>query len=207
MKMSKEVKTQEPTKSNKKYIVLAIVVILGAVGIMLGNGKEDETATATVATTEQAPVAEQTSVTEKNTIAEETPAEIEPTVARIDITTPLVNADEPQFEVYVDGSEEPEKQAGWMPKFGKQGYSVQKNGSEINLIVKVLHSGKMNIKFRGPWKRGYNNVLIPLYVEYTSVKIDGEEILSEPTEKWTTKTLEAEVGKTYAISAKWKNIN
>ena len=39
--MSKEIETKEATKSNKKYIVLALVVILVAIGIMVNNGSKE----------------------------------------------------------------------------------------------------------------------------------------------------------------------
>jgi hypothetical protein len=41
-------------------------------------------------------------------------------------------------------------------------------------------------------------------VEYTSIKINDEEILSEPIKQWTTETLETEAGETYKIHAEWQ---
>ncbi len=199
--MSKEVKTQEPTKSNKKYIVLAIVVILAIIGIMSGNGKEDETATTTVATTEQAPVAEQVPVVEEKT------AETEPAIARIDISTPLVNADEPQFEVYVDGSEEPEKQVAWMPNFGKQGYVLQDSNGSKDITIKVLNDADINIILKGrrDEKKGQ---LIEHWVDYTSLTINMDKILPQTKPIWYgkafTHTINAKAGDEIKIHAEWQ---
>jgi len=205
--MSKEIKKDEPeeTKSNKKYIILALVVILAIIGIMSGNGKEDETATVNAATTEQATVAEETP------IVAETPAETEPTVARIDITTPLVNADEPQFEVYIDNLEIPEKQIAWLPKFGMQGYVVQRKSSKIDILIKTINDAKISFSLKGPDKRDENKKFIPVWVKYTSLKVDGKEILSQAVEVWHNKpfkyVIAAESGDNHQLHIEWQELN
>ena len=198
--MSKDIKTQEPTKNNKKYIALALVAILAVIGIVMNNSNEEKTVA--TSTTEPEVTA--------NINKEPQPKE-EPTVARIDISTPLVNADEPQFEVYVDGAEEPEKQAAWMPKLGYQGVVVQKEGNEGIITVRVFSDAEIRIVLRGPDKRDENNQTIENWVDFTSVQINGEEILPEITAVWHNKpfrhTINAKAGDEVKVSAKWQKHN
>ncbi len=182
---------RKATKNNKKYAILAIVVILVAFGLMRNNSVEETT---TVATTEQASVAKET------------------TIARIDISTPLVNADEPQFEVYVDGSEEPLKeQASWMPQYNSQGYSVQKqDGNEINIKIKALNTAKITISLRGIWDRGADGNLIKHPITYTAFQINNENILTEPQTVWFAEPYEQSIdvknGDEIIINVNWSNV-
>ena len=132
----------------------------------------------------------------------------EPAIARMDISTKLVDANKPQFEVYVDGSETAEKQAAWMPTYKVQGYVVQKEANEMNVVVKSLTDSTIKVNLRGPDKRDANNELVPVWVKYTSVKIDGDEILSEPVNVWHNKpfahNVDVKAGGTYNITAKWQ---
>ena len=122
------------------------------------------------------------------------------TVARIDISTPLVNADEPQFEVYVDESETSEKQIDWMYKMNRQGYVIQKTDQEMNISIKALNNIEISIELRGPDVRDENGKIIENWVKYNSVTINGEEILNAPVVTWHSKPVVA-----YIISAKANN--
>lgn len=201
MNMSKETKmqekiTQQPVNSNKKYIALALVVLLAIIGIVMNNSNEEETIT--TITTEPEVIA---NVTEEKPIKE-------PTIARIDITTPLVNAEEPQLAVYVDGSSEPEKQARWMPKVNKQGYVVQKESHEIDITVKFLNNANTNVIFRGIDRRDDRNERIPVWVNYTSITVNGKNILPEETMVWHNKPfifeIKGKTGEEYEIHTEWK---
>lgn len=205
--MSKEVKKDEPKTSGTKYLIVGLVVILAGVYALLSNNSTNEqtvTIAKPTATTEQAPV------TEQITVAEETPATKESTVARIDITTPLVNADEPQFEVYVDGSEEPEKQAAWMPKFGKQGYVVQNSDGAKDIRIKALNDTNINIVLRGK-REVVDGKCIPHRVTYTAFTINEKPIISETKSVWCKKTyshtIKAKNGEEYKIYAEWQKHN
>jgi len=50
--------------------------------------------------------------------------------------------------------------------------------------------------------------IIPVWVKYTSVTVNGKEILSEPVEVWHNKpfryTIKAKAGKEYNIHAEWQ---
>ena len=204
--MSKEVKNKEPevTKGSKKYVALTLVIILAIVGIMSSNDNKDETTTTTVAITEQVPAAEQAPATEQVSTAEEAPAETEPTVARIDITTPLVNADESQFEVYVDASEEPLKQAKWMVKFGKQGYVIQGNEGKKDIVIKTFKDANIKIVLKG--RKEDNNL-----VKYTTFDINSEKVLNKITELGYNNSfnyiIKAKAYNEYNIHIEWTNTN
>jgi len=194
MSKEKQSKEQNEMATKKKYAVLALVVLLAVIGIAMNNSSEKETVV----------VPSKSEVTEN--VAEEKLIE-EPTIARIDITTPLVNADEPQFEVYVDNSEEPEKQAEWMLKSNVQGNTIEKNANNINIMIKILNDGELTIGLRGPWKRDANGKMIERWVKFVSLKINNEEILSEPTSVWCFKpykyTIITKAGDKINISAQW----
>lgn len=201
--MSKEIKAQETekAKSSKKYVVLALVVILAAIGIMVNNDEEEAaTATTTVATADKALIAEKTSTSD------------EPTTARIDITTPLVDAEKPQSEVYVEGSETAENEADWMPKHNVRGYTLQKEGNEITFAIKVLNDVDITMSLRGKWElknpKNKEEGLKENWVDFTSVTVNGKEILSKAIAVWHNKpfryTINAKAGKEYNIHAEWQ---
>ena len=187
--MSEEIKEEKSKAGVVTAVVVAIAVIAG--GIMLfkpsNNVKVQEQKVAT-ATTAPKPKAEKT-------------------VARIDISTKLVDAKKPQFEVYVDGSKTPEKQADWMQKSGNQGYVVQRDDGAKNIKLKALKDVDIDIILRGPDKRDENKKFIPVWVKYTSLTVNGKKILSEPVSVWHNKpfrhTIKAKAGDEIKIHAEW----
>jgi len=185
----KDIKTEKNINSKKKYITLAIAVLVIAFAIIKANSGKDEATIQTQATSEATSISE------------------EKTVARIDIYTKLVDAKKPQFEVYVDGSETPEKQADWMFKYNTQGSVVQKKGDNLNLTIKVLNDTEMYVFLKSPWKQGPDGELVDNWVKYTSLIIDGEEILSEAVEVWLNKpfryAIKAKTGEEHKIHAEW----
>ena len=187
--MSKEIKNEKSKAGVITAVVVAIAVIAG--GIMLfkpsNNVKVQEQKVAT-ATTAPKPKAEKT-------------------VARIDIITKLVDAKKPQFEVYVDGSKNPEKQSGWMQKSGNQGYVVQRDKNSTDISIKSLNDSELMVVLRGPDKRDENKKFIPVWVKYTSFTVNGKKILSEPVSVWHNKpfrhTIKAKSGDEIKIHAEW----
>ena len=167
--MSKEIKNEKSKAGVVTAVVVAIAVIAG--GIMFfkpsNNVKVQEQKVAT-ATTAPKPKDEKI-------------------VARIDLTTKLVDAKKPQFEVYVDGSKTPEKQAGWMQKSGNQGYVVQRDKNSTDISIKSLNDSELMVVLRGPDKRDENKKFIPVWVKYTSFTVNGKKILSEPVSVWHNK--------------------
>lgn len=188
--MNNEIKEEKSKAGVITAVVVAIAVIAG--GIMFfkpsNNVKVQEQKVATATTTAPKPKAEKT-------------------VARIDLTTKLVDAKKPQFEVYVDGSKTSEKQADWMPKFGNQGYVVQRDKNSTDISIKSLNDNELMIVLRGPDKRDENKKIIPVWVKYTSLTVNGKKILSEPVSVWHNKpfrhTIKAKSGDEIKIHAEW----
>lgn len=191
--MNNEIKEEKSKAGVITAVVVAIAVIAG--GIMFfkpsNNAKVQEQKVAT-ATTAPKPKAEKT-------------------VARIDISTKLVDAKKPQFEVYVDGSKNPEKQADWMNKFESQGYVIQKNSGKTNIIIKVFNDSDINVVLRGKWEQDKDKKMVENWVKYTSVTVNGKKILSEPVSVWHNKpfrhTIKAKSGDEIKIHAEWTKVD
>ena len=163
---------------NKKYIIVPLVALLAIGGSFVYNRDNN---LATITSDEQ----------------------IEPTLARIDLSTPYT--DESQFIVYSeDGQELPE--ATWLSKFNYRGYVVQKNGINCIFSMKSNNDIKVKLALRGPDKRDENNKVIENWVDFTSVTVNGEEILDENVAVWHNKpfyyTINAKAGETYNVVAK-----
>lgn len=191
--MSEENEPKKQTESGKKYIILALVVILETIGIIINSGPSKETKI-TSSNSEQ-------NITKQHWTKEST-------IARMDFYTPLVNIDEPQFEIYVDGAEIAEPQAVWMSKYGSQGYVIQSDNGSTNIVIKGIQDTNINIVLRGYREVDDAGKMIKNWVEYTSVKIDGEEILSEAATVWYNgifkHTIHVKAGETHTFEAKWK---
>ena len=65
----------------------------------------------------------------------------------------------------------------------------------------------IDLNLKGPWIKS-SGVLVKKWVDYTSVTVNGKEILSEITPVWHsepfTYTIHAQKGKEYIVKAKWK---
>ena len=188
--MKKEIKKEEK-KSRKIYLViLAIAIIAGAIVFFK-------------------PKADMNGVGETQQVVNEVAESREQlTTARIDITTNLVDAAKPQFEVYVDSSENPEKQASWMPKFETQGYVVQSDNGDIDIVINAIKEDTdINLTLRGKWEQDKDNNMMENWVKYTSLTINGKEILPEAVAVWHNKpyryTINAKAGEEYKVHAEW----
>lgn len=186
--MNKEIKEEKSKKGIIFTAVALIAVIIGAFVIFKPSSGTN--------------VQEQKVATTKATEPEE-----EKVTARIDITTKLIDADKPQFEVYVDDSETPLEQADWMTKFNTQGNVVQKSGETLDIVIKAIEDTDINLVLRGKWEQDENGKLIENWVDYTSVSVNGNEILQEETFVWHNKpfryTINAKAGEEYKIHAEW----
>ena len=194
--MKKEVKTDE--KNYKKiYILITLVVAILAISMILRPESNIE-------------ANNKTAEIQKNVVSEVEPQEEIPT-ARIDVTTKLVDAEKPQFEIYADGSEMPIKQADWMPRYGIQGYVVQEKGYSKDFVIKSLKDAEIRILLKGPDKRDENNKIIENWVDYVSFSVDGKDILPEKTAAWHNKpfvhVLNAKSGEEHKIKVKWESHN
>lgn len=200
--MSKDVKTQkqEIAKSSRKYAALAIVVILCSIGIMMNNSSEEDTtiATSKMAITEQEPVTEETSATEK------------PTIARISFLSKFSENEDIPFKIFVNDSKTPKEPTKWLNKQGIFGYVVQINNTYADIIVKAIRNSDIKIDIRGRLDNK-NDELIEHDVNFTSLKVNNEEILPENITVWYEKpyiyTISAQANQEYKIHFEWSEAN
>ena len=171
--------------SKTKYIVIAALIAILAVGWFV------------VPCGEKAP---QRVVQQKAAVPVVAPA-----VARIDLSAPYT--EEAQFVVYAEDGQ-PLDEAEGMPKYNARGYRVQKNGNDTTFKIITNEDVVIKLSLRGKWEKDKAGNRIPRWVRYTSVKINGEEILDEPKSVWHDKPfvyqLLAEKGDTYEVVAKWQ---
>ena len=187
--MNNEIKEEKSKAGVVTAVVVAIAVISG--GVMLfkpsNNAKVQEQKVET-ATTAPKPKAEKT-------------------VARIDLTTKLVDADKPQFEVYVDDAVAPVTQASWMHKYNIQGNVVQKEGNAVDVVIKAIKDTDIDVVLKGPWEQDKDKKMVENWVKYTSVTVNGKKILSEPVSVWHNRpfhhTIKAKSGDEIKIHAEW----
>lgn len=80
----------------------------------------------------------------------------------------------------------------WMTN--EQGIGKVVQGNTIKNTIKILpiNDGSLQIVFKGPYKK-FNNERIPLWVDYKSIKISGNEILSLPVATWHDKPCRDEI--------------
>lgn len=190
--MSKEIEPKKQTENVKKDIILSLIVILSTIGIIINNEPNQDM--------KIIPNSEQ-NITKQQLVKKST-------IARMDFYTKLVNVDKPQFEIYVDGAEKAEPQAVWMNKHGSQGYIIQSDNDHTDVIIKGLQNTDINIVLRGYRGEDAAGKMIKNWVEYTSVKIDGKEILSEAKTVCYNKifkyTIPVKAGETHTVEARWK---
>ena len=96
-----------------------------------------------------------------------------------------------------------------MPYHNIQGYVIQNEDNDANIVIKVIENAKIALQLRGKDERDNNNMIIENWVKYTSLSIDGEEILPEAVEAWHNKpftyTINAKAGEKYKIHVEWTN--
>ena len=168
----------------KKLTLILFAVALLAVGFYVANSLEAEQ-----------------SVTEEVVVQN-----AEPTIGRIDLLTRPFT-EEAQFIIYGDDNA-PLKEAAWLQKVDARGYSLQKDGDSNTFFVEAVADTDINIALRGKWERDAEQKMVPHWVEFTSLKINDEEILPDGAVVWHNKpfhyTIKAKAGETYTVSAKWQ---
>ena len=137
-----------------------------------------------------------------------------PTTARIDISEKTTNAT-PCFEVKEIPSGKTFPSAGWMANWGSQGYVIQKNAIAEELEITVNSDKcKINFALRGPWelkdKNDRNKGIKELWVEYTKLAINGQDILLSPKQVWHNKpfyySVTAQKGNVFNVKISWQKI-
>ena len=136
----------------------------------------------------------------------------QPTTARIDIYEKTTNAT-PCFEVKEILSGKTLPAAGWMAKWGSQGYMIQKEAMSENLeITAISDKCKINFALRGPWelkdKNNSETGINELWVEYTKFAINGQDIITNPTSVWHNKpiyhSITAQKGNVFYVQINWQ---
>ncbi len=94
--------------------------------------------------------------------------------ARLDIK----NLGSAENQIEIKTTAQVDKPAWFVNKFGA-GQVVQFSDLTQSLQIKVIRSGKLFISLKGRDKR-FNGTRFPLWIDYSSIKIDGQEILSKP---------------------------
>lgn len=193
--MAKEQNKKEQKVSAKKYLITIMV----GVAVVLCFALLSENTERTQSVKAVAPIAvkiEQPVV--KNT---------EENMARIDISAILAEDEKPQFMIYVDGSETPLKNALWMHNIGLYGFTLQKNGKSLDIVIKALNDVEIKFSASGIQKLDKNKNNIPVWVEYTSFNIDGTEVLDKVERVWFKKPftyeLDVKAGREYKIHTEW----
>lgn len=200
-----QMKTNKKQSSNKKngklFIIIAAMVAVISYLLIKPSGYDSQVVENKIITT-GAQQAEPEPI-KVSTVQEETQ---EPTTARIDIITPLFDAETHQFEVYVDDAETPLTQEEWMLKYNTQGSTIQKAGNNANIMIKALNDADIYILLKGPWKQDNNN-MAEHWIKYSSLIINGEEVLPESIDVWHNKPfkhiIDAKNGETYKIHVEW----
>ena len=78
--------------------------------------------------------------------------------------------------------------AGWLSK-EKLGYAVQFHDVKLSIVVKVVTDGKFNLDLRGVWVPTPEDrtKLIPYWIDYTKLTVNGKVILDKLTPAWHNK--------------------
>ena len=173
----------------KKYVFVIFAVALGVVGVLVASKLNKPT-----------PV-------RVPTPAKVVAPVVEATTARMDLFSKPYTKDA-KFIVYKGSEDKPIQEAGWMQKRNMRGCTLQMNGNETTFIIKTKGDVDVSIALRGPYKLDDSKKTVPVWVDYTSLTVNGKEVLSEKTAVWHdrpfTHVINAKAGETYIVSAKWQ---
>ena len=101
--------------------------------------------------------------------------------ARVDISEKTAN-NVPCFRLIDKNTGKELSTAGWMPKFGTQGYVIEQNGKREDLELQIASDNcKIDFFLRGPWElknpEDRSKGLKEHWVEYTEFVLNGKTIL------------------------------
>ena len=107
---------------------------------------------------------------------------------RIDIK----NTGSSQNDIVVSGEKISVFAPDWAKNTQGNGRTVQGRDSTSTIKIKAVLDGVLSFSFRGMDKR-VDEQRVPLWIDYTSIKIDGKEILSTPIAVWHDKPFHYEI--------------
>lgn len=135
-----------------------------------------------------------------------------PVTARVDISEKTAN-NVPCFRLIDKNTGKELSTAGWMPKFGTQGYVFAQNGKKADLELQVASDNcKIDFSLRGPWElknpQDRSKGLKEHWVEYTKFVLNGKTIVGKNTPAWHNKpikhTLAAQKGDKITVNLGWQ---
>ena len=74
----------------------------------------------------------------------------------------------------------------WFKNEQGQGAVIENSALTAHIKIMAIEPGTLRLTFRAPDRR-YDGKRFPVYVDYTSIKIDGNELLKEPISAWHDK--------------------
>ncbi|WP_428074354.1 glycosyltransferase [Candidatus Avelusimicrobium aviculae] len=80
----------------------------------------------------------------------------------------------------------------WFSNAQGKGQVVESHKRNLQIEIKAIQNGILTLSFRGQYKC-YKKAIVPLWVDYKSIKIDGKEISSAPIEVWHDKPFRYEM--------------
>ena len=99
---------------------------------------------------------------------------------RIDLKN-LGNADN---NAIVSGKGAKISQPAWFANAQGKGTIVETSNLKQKLNINVVKDGKLQFVFRGRDRRNGKGVRVPVWIDYQSIKINGNEILAAPVKIW-----------------------
>lgn len=69
----------------------------------------------------------------------------------------------------------------WFKSESGEGCVVKSDSKNLNLKIKCVNDGKLDIKLRGPDVKDRFNKRFPVYIDYTGFKLNGEDIITDNT--------------------------
>ena len=107
--------------------------------------------------------------------------------ARIDIKFTTKGAGDFQILSVSDGKANIKK-SNWLQK-NESGYYVQSYAGELEIVIKANANGQLQVRLMGPWvpNQGNKSKLIPYWIDYTKLTINGKIILDALTPAWHNK--------------------
>lgn len=80
----------------------------------------------------------------------------------------------------------------WFTNAEGKGYVLEGENTKINIKIKAIQNGKLRVDFKGIYKT-INKIKLPLWIDYSSIKINDKEILSIPVSTWHDKPFRYEM--------------
>lgn len=99
----------------------------------------------------------------------------------------------------------------WFKSDNGQGIVMQSNKGNLTFKLKCIGGGMLSIKLKGPDMKGENKETYPIFIDFTSLKINNKEMLSENKLTWFKKphsiNIQCNDNEILDIKVKWLPLN